>query len=305
MGMEFTPGEIGVLYRLLAESTADIMLKTDRAGFIVHASPDLDGVGLHLAGGPIGRHLLDLVHPSCAAAVMGEHAAAIAGRESAKWVEFPALSADRRDRWFEIQTRGLVEGDAVYGAVSVMRSIEEKRSFEEKLFAAAMTDPLTGLTNRSAFVSMLEHLIETGAGGCLAMFDIDHFKAINMRYGHTAGDEVLVVFADLIRAMTRGEDVISRIGGESFAVLLPRAAANQATAICAGIVETLSATGGAAAGSGLAITASAGMTCIGACVDDAIRRAELALAVAKAKGRNRLEVDRGAVFGAPIAVRGS
>jgi len=117
MGMEFTPGEIGVLYRLLAESTANIILKTDRAGFIVHAAPDLDSVGLHLAGGPIGRHLLDLVHPSCAAAVMGEHAAAIAGRETAQWIEFRALTADRRDRWFEIQTRGLNEGDAIYGAV--------------------------------------------------------------------------------------------------------------------------------------------------------------------------------------------
>jgi GGDEF domain-containing protein len=87
-----------------------------------------------------------------------------------------------------------------------MRSIDERRCLEEQLFTAAMTDPLTGLTNRQAFIAMLQHLVDQRIDGCLAVFDIDHFRAINMQYGQFAGDDVLVVFAELVRDMMRKQE---------------------------------------------------------------------------------------------------
>ena len=109
-----------------------------------------------------------------------------------------------------------------------MRCIEERRSFESRLFAATMTDTLTGLTNRRAFVAMLRHLVAHGARGSVAMFDIDHFRALNLRHGQSAGDEVLAGFAQLLRTLTRPDDIISRVGGESFAVLMPDTTPEQA-----------------------------------------------------------------------------
>ncbi len=304
MRVQFTSQEGSALYRLLAVNTQDIILKTDRQGFIVHASPAIERLGVMLPAMLIGPHILDLVHPSCAAAVKSEHEAAINGRQEGKWIEFPALTAERDERWFEIQVQCLADdNDRIYGALSVMRSIEERRSFEEKLFAAAMTDPLTGLTNRKAFISMLQHLVDEEVGGCLALFDIDHFKTINMRYGQSTGDEVLVVFADLLRTLVRSDDIVSRVGSESLAVLLPRATPDQAEAVGQRIVTSLSEIRQAAGPKSLAITASAGVSRIGKSLDDTIKRAELALFFAKTKGRNRLEMDNAARFPTVAALK--
>lgn len=300
MGLNFTLRESSALYRLLADTTSDIILKTDRDGYIVHASPGIARLGVSLPNMLIGPHILDLVHPACAAAVKSEHDAAIGGRRNGRWVEFPALTNDRQERWFEIQMRCLAdEAGAIYGALGIMRSIEERRAFEERLFAAAMTDPLTGLTNRPAFITMLQHLVDTQIGGCLALFDIDHFKAINMKYGQSTGDEVLVAFSDFVRTLIRSKDIVSRVGGESLGILLPRATPVQAEAICQRIIDTLSEIGRTAGAGGVSVTASAGVARISGSLDDTIRRAEMALFFAKANGRSRLEMDKTAAFGLP------
>ena len=294
MGVSFTPEEGSVLYRLLAENSTDIILKTDCAGNLLHGLPTMSRLGLLPPAQSGARHLRDLVAPECADQVLAAHRGALNGGGEGDWVEFRARSRGARARWYAIQTRRIVDAaERVCGGISIVRSLDERRSFEERLFAAAMTDPLTGLTNRSAFVSMLGHLVEQRADGWVAMFDIDHFKAINLRYGHSAGDEVLVAFADLVRVLTREADIISRTGGESFGVLLPRTARDEAERVCREIVVTL-AESSAAAGGGLAITVSAGLAAIAGTLDDTIRRTELALAVAKARGRNRVHVDAGA-----------
>lgn len=297
MEVNFTPRDTSVLYRLLAEDTTDIILKTDRKGYILHASPGIRRLGLALTEQLIGHHIVDLVAPSFSAAVRAEHEKAIAGGPRGRWIEVPALTGTGEKRWFEIQIRGLVdEDDQISGAISVMRSIEERKALEEQLFAAAMTDPLTGLTNRKAFIAMLQHLVDDGIGGCLALFDIDHFKTINMQHGQSVGDEVLVAFSDLLRTMMRSDDIVSRIGSESLGVLLPRATPDQAEAICARVITALSEIRQTAGSSGLTITASAGVARIDGSLDDTLKRAELALFFAKAKGRNRLEMDEGLRF---------
>ena len=291
MGVNFTPQENCVVFALLEENETDILIKTDRDGFIVEAAPTLDRIGLSLVGGPIGRHLLDFVDPSGAEAVRIAHSAAIAGRPGGSRVEFAARGDDGRCRWFELRTRHLAdERDRIYGAVSIMRCIEERRSFESRLFAATMTDPLTGLTNRRAFVAMLRHLAGHGACGSVAMLDLDHFRALNLRHGQAAGDEVLAGFAQLLRTLTRADDIISRIGGESFAILMPDTTPETAGALCREIVQTLAQIGSVTGGDCAPITASAGVARIGDTLDETIKTAELALTIAKAKGRNRVEV---------------
>ena len=291
MGMNFTVQESSALYGLLAETSSDVIIKTDCDGMIVHASPGIRKLGVepHADHGP---HLLDLVAEQGREAVARALSSALEGRQGTRWTEFPAVTADARETWFEIRIRPLIEDRGVYGALAVMRSIDERRSLREQLFAATYTDPLTQLTNRAAFISMLEHMIAQGMEGCLAMFSIDFFRTINMKYGQTAGDDVLRVFADLLREMLRSDDIISRIGSERFAVLLPRTTPEQAQAICARVVTTMADLRQKVGDSRLAITTSGSVASISESMDSTIERAELALFCAKAKGRNRLEMEK-------------
>lgn len=277
---------------LVADNVRDILLKTDCSGMILEAGPVNDRVFDPLPRQLVGRQLFDMVHPQWAQTVKADHAAALAGRENRARLEFPVQIDGLRDGWYELRLSCLAdEHGRVYGTVGIMRSIEERRNLEDKLFAASLTDPLTGLSNRQAFVAMVQHLIDRRVGGCLALFAIDHLKRINIRYGQAVGDEVLVVFADLVRTVMRSQDIVSRIGGETLAVLLPGCDPARAEPGCRRVVETLGQGRGDPLSSAFSITASAGMARIEGSLDLTLKRAELALFHARAKGRNRLEID--------------
>jgi len=99
----------------------------------------------------------------------------------------------------------------------------------------AQTDVLTGLPNRRAFEQAANAALR-GIGGitrplALVMLDIDHFKSVNDRHGHDAGDRLLLAFAELARLHIRSSDAIYRIGGEEFCLLLPNAGVDEALAV--------------------------------------------------------------------------
>ena len=291
MRIEFTLHERSALYGLLADHSSDIILKTDRRGFVLAASPALERLGLALPALLIGPHLRDLVHPGYCSLIEAEHRAAIAGTGSGAWLELPAGPGGHSEQWFETQLRPMADiRGRIYGALVVMRCIARRKSLEERLFAAEFTDPLTRLTNRTAFVTMLDHLVARPHGAAaLALFDIDRFMTLNMRFGQNAGDDLLRAFAGLLRALTRSEDIISRVGGERFAVIMPGLAPEAAAAQCRPIVETLAEAGGAAVGGDFAVSTSVGIASIARSTDSTVRHAELALFMAKAKGRSRIE----------------
>lgn len=279
-----SPGECSALYRLVAESPTDLVLKTDRFGRIVHATRATAGLGLALVGNPVGRHLLELLHPSYAEIVLAEHAAAVSGATTSSWREVLGIAEDGAHRWLEMKLGALPGSD---GALGIFRSIDDRRALEDQLFVAAMTDPLTRLTNREAFSRMLAHLVESGAPGHVALFDLDHFRTINLKHGHSGGDRVLVAFSRLLRGLLRRDDILSRIGGGTFGVLLPDAGAATAQAACSRVVAAMAELNDAPGRARL--TASAGVARFAVSADATLREAELALLAAKARGRNRVE----------------
>ncbi|WP_413251135.1 GGDEF domain-containing protein [Shinella zoogloeoides] len=164
---------------------------------------------------------------------------------------------------------------------------------------AADTDYLTGLPNRRSLaragVEAFLSARQAGGGLCLAVFDIDKFKAINDTYGHDAGDRVLVHVANRLRAGLRPADLIARTGGEEFVVLFRDMAEADGLAIVERMRAAVENGGFSADGEGIALTVSAGLAARATrdeTYDDLLRRADAALYRAKANGRNRVEAAR-------------
>lgn len=153
----------------------------------------------------------------------------------------------------------------------------------------AHTDALTGLLNRRALFERFATM--PAQGGLVAMiFDLDHFKSINDRHGHQAGDAVLRHFADVVRQNLRSVDVAARLGGEEFVIILINATPALALAIAEAVRTTFSE-GGVGAETGLVqTTVSAGIALHveGEALDQMINRADKALYLAKESGRNRV-----------------
>lgn len=162
---------------------------------------------------------------------------------------------------------------------------------------AAMTDPLTGILNRRGFTEAAELLRAQEARGgrpvSVLIFDLDHFKGINDRFGHLVGDDILKLFADTLTASLRVTDVIGRLGGEEFVALLP-CAVNDA-GIAAERVRAAFADCGACVDE-IRIDTTVSIGAAGASARTSLApilaAADAALIKAKQAGRNRIELAR-------------
>lgn len=166
----------------------------------------------------------------------------------------------------------------------------------ERLAELSNTDELTRLPNRRRMASVISaELARMAAGGhgfAVMLFDIDHFKGINDRWGHGAGDAVLVALAARARDVLRSSDTIGRWGGDEFVVVLPamgaEAAAGKAQALCDHVAAQA-----LVAGHPFTISCGAVVAKPGDDGDSLLRRADRALYAAKQNGRNRAEAEDG------------
>lgn len=167
-------------------------------------------------------------------------------------------------------------------------------------------DPLTGLFNRRHFEQRLEHhvrsAIDTGRSLSLAILDIDRFKSINDALGHAGGDRVLIMVAAALQRSTRSEDIVCRIGGEEFAVIMPGTESAQALILLARVAAEIRRPLDEHGGVGLELSASTGIATLDREHEAAaglMGRADRALYRAKRDGRDRCELADPATGGAP------
>ena len=138
--------------------------------------------------------------------------------------EFVALDKHGRKVYVEVSVTYVPykEGTATQG---IVRDITEKKAYEKKLRYMATHDILTGLPNRSHFMEFLRAAIESskryGHMVCIMMLDLDGFKEVNDKFGHDVGDRALVRAAERLRRSVRRSDILSRMGGDEFLVLVP------------------------------------------------------------------------------------
>jgi diguanylate cyclase len=182
-------------------------------------------------------------------------------------------------------------------------STKEVMALRKKLQSAqkeAETDPLTGLLNRKGFKNAMRRALNEAAEShdsiCLLMLDIDHFKGVNDTYGHAFGDAVLKAVASTLQKSVKGQDTVSRFGGEEFAIILPNTPRKGAQQVAENIRQTIERGKIQRSGNNEAvgnITISIGVAEFRQqeSIEDLINRADTALYAAKNSGRNRVTVD--------------
>ena len=165
----------------------------------------------------------------------------------------------------------------------------------ETLARKASRDQMTGLLNRESFLNQLDVSRLSPGGGALLVIDADHFKAINDRHGHPAGDDALMRIAWAIAAAVRTGDIVGRIGGEEFGAFLVGADLHEAMRIAQRLRATVEDVDFTVRGERIPLTVSVG----GALADsqpelgDLMRQADACLYQAKRGGRNRVIIENG------------
>jgi diguanylate cyclase (GGDEF)-like protein/PAS domain S-box-containing protein len=284
-------------YRLMADNSTDIVMNLDRDGIIRYVSPSIQQIGGYTQESLAGQPVLKLVLPEDRDRVRSVHLAALELPAQTLMVEFRALTFDGDTRWFEATTRSVLgENDETVGVVSAIRDIAHRKQTEAELTRAATTDPLTGLCNRRGFDDEFAKRLAEARGsrreGCVAVFDVDHFKRVNDSYGHDAGDQVLESFASIARRTVRDSDLVGRLGGEEFGIILPGVTLDQAQYICNRLRIAVSQTTLFCGTESIRVTVSAGVARFDghAKPDRVLKAADKALYAAKNAGRDRLMI---------------
>ncbi len=225
------------------------------------------------------------------------------------WVN--ATIVPYKDAWGKV-SRFVGFYSDITDAVSHSEKFEHERRLREdlsrinqELITDANTDELTGVANRRSFAAFADQLLKSSTEltypVSLMMLDLDFFKRVNDTHGHQAGDVVLKTLADRWKSQIRTSDMLARLGGEEFCVLLHNATSAQAKLVADKLLAITSSSpipylDGSGCTIDIPITVSIGLACAdnakGILVDDLLRLADVALYEAKHAGRNRLIIKR-------------
>ena len=227
-------------------------------------------------------------------------ASPLSGRRRVRRIEYRVRHADGHWVWlagretpFERGSDGLVRQ-----TVGIAQDVTAGKAAQDKLAWQANFDALTGLANRHHFWTRLQGALRRASiehsETSLCLFDVDHFKEINDRFGHAAGDEVLEAIGNIVRGELRSSDIAGRLGGDEFCFALPGTDENESARVAERIRERLGTLAfGMTTGSTFSVTATFGVAISEPDMDakELMEAADRALYRAKSAGRNRVMVD--------------
>ena len=283
----------------------------DRAGKILAVnrawsefSDQNNGMG---AEAYLGTNYLEVCHQSSGAASMEASEfyrgmnEVLEGRSQLFQIEYPCHSPSEL-RWFLARVTPLTKRDnkeiaEPVGAVVSHMNVTDRKLLELRYARLASTDALTDLPNRRYLEDHarieLECLRRFGGTMALLLVDLDHFKLINDRFGHLAGDAVLKKFAAVCKTVIRDNDLFARIGGEEFVALLGGTDETGAFLLAERLRSTIADLKVKTPSGVIRVTGSIGVTSVKAqdrSITAALKRADAALYAAKNAGRNRVEL---------------
>lgn len=286
-------------FRALVQNASDMITVLGTDTMIQYQSPSIDQTLGHQPEELEGTPLVKLVHEADIPVLMdflhstGLRPEGIASAEvrmrhrDGRWHDIEMLGSDRRN------------DPAIVGYVINARDVTERKLLEEQLRHQALHDPLTKLANRTRFTDRLEHallLAERKEAQVAVLFmDLDNFKLVNDTLGHNTGDRLLTAVAERVQRALRPADTVARLGGDEFAILIedvttPEDANSVAERIFGALAQPFEIEEReilVRASIGIALSGELGG---GLCAEDLLRHADLAMYVAKARGKERFEL---------------
>ena len=206
------------------------------------------------------------------------------------------FSKTGKEYWVDISILPLrdTEGKVTHFA-SIQRDITEYKKLEQDLQILCRTDPLTTAANRRAFNEILSQEFSRFKRSqkeyALIMIDLDHFKSINDQHGHSVGDQVLIEVTERCKDNIRVHDILARLGGEEFCILLPYTETKQAQKVAERLRAKIEIKPIIVDGLRVKVTISVGISLVSTCDEDghqAMERADQKLFQAKESGRNQI-----------------
>jgi diguanylate cyclase (GGDEF)-like protein/PAS domain S-box-containing protein len=283
-------------YRVIFENMAEGIFQASPDGRLLEANPALAATLGYASSAEMVRGLIQGEVPPPLNREQWRQLADLLDRQGA-CDGFETRMAKRDGSFIQASISARVRRDGCGSVLLVeglVMDVTQRRLMEESLRILASTDGLTGLPNRRHFMDLgrreFERAQRHGLDLTALMIDVDHFKRVNDTRGHEAGDQVLMALARAMKAALRGHDLIGRMGGEEFAVLLVETPLPEGVAVAQRLRTSLA---------GLAVEAAAGrhLTCtvsLGAAplrpamtsLDQLLGDADRALYRAKGAGRN-------------------
>jgi diguanylate cyclase (GGDEF)-like protein len=213
-------------------------------------------------------------------------------------VRFDVEQAEREALRYRAQAQAQSEiiAELERTRVELASRMDELQRLNDEIIQVSQTDPLTGIANRRRMNETLADLTQAsarfGTPLSVAVFDIDHFKAINDRYGHDVGDDVLVAFAGLLRAHLHATDLPARLGGDEFVAVMPGSTTDDSLVVCRRILKAVRAYPWQAAAADLVVTVTIGIAdgTGRQDPDEVLRHADAALYRGKNAGRDTVIV---------------
>ena len=283
---------------MLAENASDIVYRVTTDGIFEWVSPSMVTV---LGWDPaqlVGTSSADIMVAEDRAQALerrteiaaGNHNQPIVVRFRTSWGGVREMSGTTHPVWSD-------DGTEVVGAIVGLRDVTEEQRIRRELAYRASHDSLTGVANRDDLMTRLRRHLEVPAERELdvgVLFcDVDNLKSFNDAYGHPVGDAVLATVADRLVASVRGHDVVARIGGDEFVVVLGDVAGLEQLATIAEKCRHTVAEPILEDGRSIEVTVSVGAVLAAANedADDVLKRADSAVYRAKAAGRDRVSVE--------------
>ena len=207
-------------FQALFQHAPDLVSVLDRNGTIAFSSPSAGAVlGLE-SGSMVGSSVFDLIHPDDQPYMRQQFATLVVARDAVIRLECRVRPATGDYRWFEFTASNQMANPSLNGIVINARDISENRAFQDRLAHEAQHDALTGLPNRRRMQDALGASLRDEPVAVLFV-DLDGFKPVNDAHGHEAGDELLRQVSVRLTACVRANDVLARVGGDEFVVLMP------------------------------------------------------------------------------------
>lgn len=287
-------------FRLISASAQDAIIIIDGDEAICYWNPAATTMFGYPAEQALGRNMHELLAPpryrQDIAAGFARFCQSGSGPVVGRTTEITALRRDGQEFPIELSASVLhLEGRL--HALGIVRDISERKRMEDELRQLAATDPLTGVANRRRLLERMEvewdRFKRFGVPTAVLMVDIDHFKKVNDTYGHAIGDVVLRHFTTLAGQCLRHIDLLGRLGGEEFCIILPGTDSVVARQVAERCRHLLASTPAQTDKGPIPFTVSMGISEYDksdVSVESSLGRADISLYRAKRNGRNKVEL---------------